>query len=84
MPRNSIAFWKSLLRKKLPPGCLSAVKFTTFGLGDSLYIKYVFWSFGIVSPCCTRWGPQLLLLVIIQRLIFPTDLTGLPGSCISG
>ncbi|EXF85653.1 flavodoxin [Colletotrichum fioriniae PJ7] len=40
MPRNSIAFWKSLLRKKLPPGCLSAVKFTTFGLGDSLYIKF--------------------------------------------
>ncbi|KAL2877936.1 NAPDH-dependent diflavin reductase [Colletotrichum sp. CLE4] len=40
MPRNSIAFWKSLLRKKLPPGCLGAVKFTTFGLGDSLYIKF--------------------------------------------
>ncbi|KAF9881859.1 flavodoxin [Colletotrichum karsti] len=40
MPRNSIAFWKSLLRKKLPPGCLGAVKFTTFGLGDSMYIKF--------------------------------------------
>ncbi|OHE95240.1 flavodoxin [Colletotrichum orchidophilum] len=40
MPRNSVAFWKSLLRKKLPPGCLGAVKFTTFGLGDSLYIKF--------------------------------------------
>ncbi|KAF6842067.1 NADPH-dependent diflavin oxidoreductase 1 [Colletotrichum plurivorum] len=40
MPRNSVTFWKSLLRKKLPPGCLGAVKFTTFGLGDSMYIKF--------------------------------------------
>ncbi|WYZ45321.1 hypothetical protein EsH8_VIII_000637 [Colletotrichum jinshuiense] len=40
MPRNSVAFWKSLLRKKLPPRCLGAVKFTTFGLGDSMYIKF--------------------------------------------
>ncbi|KAK2011043.1 flavodoxin [Colletotrichum eremochloae] len=40
MPRNSGAFWRSLLRKKLPPGCLSAVRFTTFGLGDSMYIKF--------------------------------------------
>ncbi|OLN87963.1 NADPH-dependent diflavin oxidoreductase 1 [Colletotrichum chlorophyti] len=40
MPRNSAAFWRSLLRKKLPPGCLGTVKFTTFGLGDSMYIKF--------------------------------------------
>ncbi|EQB56644.1 flavodoxin [Colletotrichum gloeosporioides Cg-14] len=40
MPRNSTVFWKSLLRKKLPPGCLGKVKFTTFGLGDSMYIKF--------------------------------------------
>ncbi|KAF4875096.1 NADPH-dependent diflavin oxidoreductase 1 [Colletotrichum siamense] len=40
MPRNSTVFWKSLLRKKLPPGCLGNVKFTTFGLGDSMYIKF--------------------------------------------
>ncbi|KAK2754154.1 sulfite reductase flavoprotein alpha-component [Colletotrichum kahawae] len=40
MPRNSTVFWKSLLRKKLPPGCLGDVKFTTFGLGDSMYIKF--------------------------------------------
>ncbi|EFQ27703.1 flavodoxin [Colletotrichum graminicola] len=40
MPRNSSAFWRSLLRKKLPPGCLGAVRFTTFGLGDSMYIKF--------------------------------------------
>ncbi|KAK1988581.1 flavodoxin [Colletotrichum cereale] len=40
MPRNSGAFWRSLLRKKLPPGCLGAVRFTTFGLGDSMYIKF--------------------------------------------
>ncbi|GJC94061.1 NADPH-dependent diflavin oxidoreductase 1 [Colletotrichum higginsianum] len=41
MPRNSGTFWRSLLRKKLPSGCLGAVRFTTFGLGDSMYIKYV-------------------------------------------
>ncbi|KAK2055448.1 flavodoxin [Colletotrichum caudatum] len=40
MPRNSAAFWRSLLRKKLPRGCLGAVRFTTFGLGDSMYIKF--------------------------------------------
>ncbi|KZL69216.1 NADPH-dependent FMN/FAD containing oxidoreductase (flavodoxin) [Colletotrichum tofieldiae] len=40
MPRNSGAFWRSLLRKKLSPGCLGAVRFTTFGLGDSMYIKF--------------------------------------------
>ncbi|TDZ35331.1 NADPH-dependent diflavin oxidoreductase 1 [Colletotrichum spinosum] len=40
MPRSSVIFWKSLLRRKLPPGCLGAVKFTTFGLGDSMYIKF--------------------------------------------
>lgn len=40
MPHNSLVFWKRLLRKKLPPGCLSTLKYTTFGLGDSTYVKY--------------------------------------------
>lgn len=40
MPQNSLGFWRSLLRKKLPPSCLSSVRFTTFGLGDSSYPKY--------------------------------------------
>ncbi|KAM0282682.1 hypothetical protein ACHAQH_002879 [Verticillium albo-atrum] len=40
MPQNSLVFWKSLLRKKLPPGCLNSVRFTTFGLGDSSYPKF--------------------------------------------
>ncbi|KAI1329717.1 riboflavin synthase domain-like protein [Xylariaceae sp. FL0255] len=40
IPRNARAFWKSLLRKRLPPDCLSQVKFTTFGLGDSSYTQY--------------------------------------------
>lgn len=40
MPQNSLAFWKSLLRKKLLPGCLRGVRFTTFGLGDSSYPKF--------------------------------------------
>lgn len=40
MPHNSLVFWKRLLRKKLPPGCLSTLKYTTFGLGDSTYVKF--------------------------------------------
>ncbi|RSL64821.1 NADPH-dependent diflavin oxidoreductase 1 [Fusarium euwallaceae] len=40
MPHNSLLFWKRLLRKKLPPGCLSSVQYTTFGLGDSTYLKF--------------------------------------------
>ncbi|KAG7104491.1 NADPH-dependent diflavin oxidoreductase 1 like protein [Verticillium longisporum] len=40
MPQNSLAFWKSLLRRKLPPGCLKSTRFTTFGLGDSSYPKF--------------------------------------------
>ncbi|KAF4471618.1 NADPH reductase TAH18 [Fusarium albosuccineum] len=43
MPHNSLLFWKRLLRKKLPPGCLGSVKYTTFGLGDSTYLKFVSW-----------------------------------------
>ncbi len=39
MPQNALSFWKSLLRKKLPPACLSQLRFTTFGLGDSTYPK---------------------------------------------
>ncbi|KAH6895279.1 hypothetical protein B0T10DRAFT_477539 [Thelonectria olida] len=40
MPHNSLVFWKRLLRKRLPPGCLATVKYTTFGLGDSTYLKF--------------------------------------------
>lgn len=40
MPHNSLLFWKKLLRKKLPPHCLSRLKYTCFGLGDSTYLKY--------------------------------------------
>jgi sulfite reductase alpha subunit-like flavoprotein len=39
-PKNARKFWKRLLRKRLPPGCLDHVSFTTFGLGDSSYPKY--------------------------------------------
>lgn len=39
VPANASVFWKSLLRKKLPPTCLSQLHFTTFGLGDSSYPK---------------------------------------------
>ncbi|KAI0598341.1 riboflavin synthase domain-like protein [Biscogniauxia sp. FL1348] len=40
IPQNARKFWKSLLRKRLPPGCLRNLNFTTFGLGDSSYSKY--------------------------------------------
>jgi len=40
IPQNALAFWKSLLRKKLPPTCLAEVRFTAFGVGDSTYPKY--------------------------------------------
>ncbi|EHK20345.1 uncharacterized protein TRIVIDRAFT_77403 [Trichoderma virens Gv29-8] len=39
MPHNSLLFWKKLLRKKLPPNCLSRLRYTCFGLGDSTYLK---------------------------------------------
>ncbi|KAF7956090.1 hypothetical protein EAE96_005011 [Botrytis aclada] len=41
-PKNARKFWNSLLRKRLPPDCLSHVNFTTFGLGDSSYAKFNF------------------------------------------
>ena len=40
LPANARSFWKSLLRKKLPPFCLEDVQLTTFGLGDRSYPKY--------------------------------------------
>ncbi|KAI5917115.1 riboflavin synthase domain-like protein [Camillea tinctor] len=40
VPKNARQFWKSLLRKRLPPSCLRNLNFTTFGLGDSSYSKY--------------------------------------------
>ena len=40
-PKNARKFWKNLLRKRLSPGCLDHVSFTTFGLGDSSYPKYI-------------------------------------------
>ncbi|KEY70950.1 hypothetical protein S7711_00789 [Stachybotrys chartarum IBT 7711] len=40
MPHNSLLFWKKLLRKKLPPGCLGQLRYTCFGLGDSTYVKF--------------------------------------------
>ncbi|KAL8352039.1 hypothetical protein RB601_002390 [Gaeumannomyces tritici] len=40
MPQNASKFWRSLLRRKLPPSCLSRLAYTCFGLGDSSYPKY--------------------------------------------
>lgn len=40
LPSNARLFWKSLLRRKLPPSYLEGVQLTTFGLGDSSYPKF--------------------------------------------
>lgn len=40
MPSNISTFWKFLLRKKLPQDLLSRLWFTSFGLGDSTYLKF--------------------------------------------
>lgn len=61
MPSNATAFWKSLLRKKLPPTCLSQLQFTIFGLGDSSYPK----------------SGQPMSIKEARADILPVDLTGL-------
>ncbi|ODQ81700.1 hypothetical protein BABINDRAFT_33255 [Babjeviella inositovora NRRL Y-12698] len=40
LPRNSKAFLRFLLKKKLPADLLSHLSFTSFGLGDSSYVKF--------------------------------------------
>jgi sulfite reductase alpha subunit-like flavoprotein len=40
IPSNAQALWKSLLRKKLPGDWLKNTEFTTFGCGDSTYLKF--------------------------------------------
>ncbi|KAH8172787.1 flavodoxin domain-containing protein [Sarocladium implicatum] len=40
IPHNGLLFWRKLLRKKLPPGCLDQLRYTCFGLGDSTYVKF--------------------------------------------
>lgn len=40
MCTNMLAFWKFMLRKKLPSDWLSNTEFTTFGCGDSTYLKF--------------------------------------------
>ena len=39
-PATMVKAWKFLLRRDLPSGSLSALKFTVFGLGDSTYEKF--------------------------------------------
>ena len=39
-PSNMVNAWRFLLRKDLPPGSLSSLRFTVFGLGDSAYDKF--------------------------------------------
>ncbi|CAD6570080.1 MAG: NAPDH-dependent diflavin reductase [Alectoria sarmentosa] len=40
LPVNARLFWKSLLRRRLPPSYLEGAQLTTFGLGDSSYPKF--------------------------------------------
>ncbi|KAF2862327.1 sulfite reductase flavo protein alpha-component [Piedraia hortae CBS 480.64] len=39
-PQNAKAFWRALLSSALKPGILRKVRFASFGLGDSNYVKY--------------------------------------------
>jgi sulfite reductase alpha subunit-like flavoprotein len=39
-PSNALAFWKSLLKKKLPRDFFGGVQYALAGLGDSSYPKY--------------------------------------------
>lgn len=57
MPGNATAFWKRLLRKKLPPTCLNRLKFSIFGLGDSSYPKYE-------HPTLPSHFSEVLLLIV--------------------
>ncbi|KAK4237747.1 hypothetical protein C8A03DRAFT_15743 [Achaetomium macrosporum] len=41
MPKNTLRFWKNIRREKLNnTNCLRSLRFTTFGLGDSSYVKF--------------------------------------------
>lgn len=40
LPRNAKSFMKFILKKKLPHDLFQHLYFTTFGLGDSSYVKY--------------------------------------------
>lgn len=40
MPANVLAFWRFLLRRKLPGDWLRHTEFTTFGCGDTGYKKF--------------------------------------------
>ncbi|KAK6438076.1 NAPDH-dependent diflavin reductase [Oleoguttula sp. CCFEE 5521] len=40
MPQNARSFWKTLLSGALKPGVLKRLRFTTFGIGDSSYLRY--------------------------------------------
>ncbi|OCK81097.1 NADPH dependent diflavin oxidoreductase-like protein 1 [Lepidopterella palustris CBS 459.81] len=40
LPANSQTFWKSLRSVRLRPGCLQSVRFASFGLGDTSYLKF--------------------------------------------
>ena len=39
-PTNMINSWRFLLRKDLPAGSLTTLRFSVFGLGDSSYEKF--------------------------------------------
>ncbi|EHA54937.1 hypothetical protein MCOR27_005677 [Pyricularia oryzae] len=57
IPQNANRFWRSLLRRKLPPSCLSRLTFTSFGLGDSSYPKYN-WAARKLSKRLVQLGAQ--------------------------
>ncbi|KAF2497530.1 riboflavin synthase domain-like protein [Lophium mytilinum] len=40
LPANALTFWRALRSKRLQPGCLSRLRFASFGLGDTSYPKF--------------------------------------------
>jgi sulfite reductase alpha subunit-like flavoprotein len=40
VPDNMLKFWRFIMRKSMPSGCLTRLKFASVGLGDSSYDKY--------------------------------------------
>ena len=58
LPGNARTFWKRIRSVRLQPGCLASVRFTSFGLGDSSYPKYVMQSEVLLHFLTDRLTPS--------------------------
>ncbi|ODA76731.1 hypothetical protein RJ55_08002 [Drechmeria coniospora] len=75
MPHNSLLFWRKLLRRSLPPGCLAPLQYTCVGLGDSTYIKvdgsFVRWADGLRKHLLEHFPPREGLQPIPEHVNLP-------------